>query len=126
MDCNYIVIIPARNEEIRLPSAIDSIIRQTVLPILCLIINDGSDDNTPAIIKEYEQEYKWICHIETEHKHPGTWSLERDDIPHFARILIDGINRAKIICREQSLSYDFIAKVDADMILPPYYFEENH
>ena len=56
----YILITPARNEEAFIEKTIQSVIKQTVLPIRWVIVNDGSTDGTAAIIARYAALYDWI------------------------------------------------------------------
>lgn len=120
----YIVIVPAKNEEARLSCALESIVTQTILPKLCLVIDDGSTDDTPQIIAEFESRFDWIRHVRTEHQGKDSWGLSKEDAPHFAEIVQRGITSARSICETASLRYEYIAKVDADFILSKEYFEE--
>ena len=45
----YVIITPARNEEQFIEKTIQSMIRQSVLPIKWVIVNDGSTDRTGEI-----------------------------------------------------------------------------
>lgn len=47
------VIVPIYNNEAYLPSALDSIINQTLGDIEIICIDDGSTDSTPEILKKY-------------------------------------------------------------------------
>ena len=49
------IILSAKNEELHLPSALDSILAQTFLNWECLIFDDGSSDATPRIAANYAQ-----------------------------------------------------------------------
>jgi len=57
---SYILITPARNEEALLEKTIQSMVRQTLLPLKWVIVDDGSTDATPDIIERYRAEYDWI------------------------------------------------------------------
>ncbi len=48
------VILPVYNGEAFLREAIESILNQTYQPIELIVIDDGSTDNTPTILKDYE------------------------------------------------------------------------
>ena len=47
----YIIITPAKDEEENLPNLISSIVKQSIQPLLWLIVDDGSVDSTPVLIK---------------------------------------------------------------------------
>jgi len=49
------VIIPSRNRCHTLPLALESVKQQTAQNWECLVIDDHSDDNTTALMQEYEQ-----------------------------------------------------------------------
>ena len=46
MQGSYIIITPAFNEENNIRRTIESILKQTVLPLEWIIVNDGSTDST--------------------------------------------------------------------------------
>ena len=56
----YVLITPARNEEEFIEKTIQSVVRQTVLPLKWFIVSDGSTDKTDTIIKHYLKENQWI------------------------------------------------------------------
>src|ERR1700677_4964814 len=56
----YVLITPARNEETFIEKTIQSVIRQTVLPVKWVIINDGSTDATSAIVRRYLVDNPWM------------------------------------------------------------------
>ncbi len=51
------VIVPVYNVEEYLPKCLDSIVNQTLKDIEILVINDGTPDNSQAIIDEYANKY---------------------------------------------------------------------
>ena len=53
-DIKVSVILPVFNAEKTLKTAIDSILEQTYKNFELIIINDGSNDLSEAIIKEYK------------------------------------------------------------------------
>jgi len=60
MDTKYVVITPVRDEELYLPLAIESMLRQTIRPQQWIIVNDGSKDSTGSIIEQAAQQHSWI------------------------------------------------------------------
>ena len=56
----YILVTPAKNEQESLPSVADSVLKQTILPQLWILVDDGSADETPVIIRELTAKYPWI------------------------------------------------------------------
>lgn len=49
----FTAIIPAFNEEFFVARAIDSVLSQTIRPGQIVVVDDGSTDNTAAVIKQY-------------------------------------------------------------------------
>lgn len=54
------VVIPTYNAAHYLPEAIESICRQTVLPHEIIVIDDGSTDITPTLIKELPDDIRYV------------------------------------------------------------------
>lgn len=57
------IVTAARNEAQHLPQLADSLLRQTERPYSWTIVDDGSQDETPSIIDELEEQFDWINHI---------------------------------------------------------------
>lgn len=112
----YFLVTPAKDEEKNLPTLIRSIVRQTIKPILWVIVNDGSNDRTSEIIKEAKEMYDWI---ETIHLQKSTWDLGI----HISHVCRTGFDHAIECCNEHNIIYDYIGLVDADVVLDDDYFE---
>ena len=65
------IIIPTYNVEKYIGDCLDSIINQTFKDIEIICINDGSQDNTLKILKEYETKDSRIKVIDKKHKGVG-------------------------------------------------------
>ena len=55
MEPKVSVIIPAYNSEEFISQALDSVLRQTHSNWECIVVDDGSTDNTAAVVKQYCQ-----------------------------------------------------------------------
>lgn len=106
----YYIIIPAYNEAAFIALTLQSIASQTILPVKAVVVNDNSTDNTKAIAEEFATKYKWLTLVnkksDTIHM-PGSKVIQA---------FLEGY-------RHVDENYDVIVKLDADLILPPDYFE---
>ena len=112
----YFVVTPAKNEEKNLPLTISSIERQTVNPILWVIVDDGSTDSTPQIIETAKKKHDWIHSIHLNES-------ARDLTIHYASVCNIGLDYGIKYCEKNKIEYEYIALVDADMNLENTYFE---
>lgn len=112
----YILVTASKNEEVNLPCLIESIIKQVVKPVLWIIVDDGSRDNTPEIIEAQKKKYNWIESIHLG-EHPRDLSF------HYTYVCKTGFDFAIDLCEKNKIKYEYIGLVDADMILPPEYFD---
>ena len=107
---SYVIITPARNEATFIEKTIQSVIRQTVLPLKWIIVNDGSLDDTANLVCAYLAENPWI---------------ELVDLPvrkerHFAA-KVHAFNAGQE--RVKDLPYEAICNLDADVSLDRDHFE---
>ena len=56
----YVLITPARDEAAFIELTIQSVIRQTLLPVKWVIVSDGSTDGTDEIVKKYAAAHSFI------------------------------------------------------------------
>jgi len=107
----YIIITPARDEEEHIEKTILAVVEQTVRPAQWIIVNDGSRDNTGAIIDSYARIHPWIIALHRSNR--GFRQAGAGVINTF----YDGYARI------DSSEWDFIVKLDADLTFSPDYFE---
>lgn len=107
---NYYIIIPAHNEADFIASCLESVANQTLRPKKVVIVNDNSTDNTGKIIASYCEKDPIFLNLNirssTEHM-PGSK-------------VIEAFNKGLTVLDDK---YDFIVKLDADIILPKNYFK---
>jgi len=113
----YILITPVKNEEKYLPKLAESVIGQTLLPALWVIVDDGSTDHTSDLLKKLGNQYDWVKIIRLP-LHP------RDITFHYSYVCKRGFDFALELCKNKAINYDFIGLVDADTILERMYFEK--
>ena len=107
----YVLISPCRNEASFMRQTLDSVAAQSVRPTLWVIVDDGSTDETPAILAEYAARHDWIKIV------------TRGDRGH--RAVGPGVIDAFYsgYAAIEPGDYDFLCKLDLDLRLPPRYFE---
>ena len=109
MYMNYVVIIPAYNEEEFLGMTLETLIRQEHLPRQAIVVNDGSTDATPEIAGGYARQHPWIKLVNNEKKEKRSAGAK--------------VVRAFYLGYENiDVAYDFLVKLDADVELPENYF----
>ena len=107
----YCLITPCRDEAAYARRTLDSVAAQTVLPALWVIVDDGSTDETPAIVAEYAARFPWIRVIRRDnrgHRKVGAGVIEAFNVGY-----------ASI----EPEAFDYVCKLDLDLDLPPGYFE---
>ena len=111
----YLLITPARNEEKNLPEVSRSVAKQKTKPVLWIIVDDGSTDNTPHILEDLKTKYSWIQSIRLPPR-------PRDITFHYSYVCKQGFDYSLEYCIENSIEYDYIGLLDADTILEENYF----
>jgi glycosyltransferase involved in cell wall biosynthesis len=106
----YYIIIPAHNEEAFIGVTIQSIEAQSILPSKIVVVNDNSTDKTAEIVAAFAKENPLITLVNE--------TSEAIHLP--GSKVIQAFQKGYESIDEE---YDIIVKLDADLILPPYYFE---
>lgn len=108
---SYLLVSPCRNEADYMELTLESVVAQTVQPDLWVIVDDGSTDETPNILKEYASRYSFIQIITRENR--GHRSVG----PGVIEAFYHGYDAVDVS------QFDFICKFDLDLDVPPRYFE---
>lgn len=108
----YSIILPAHNEEKFIGNALESIVNQTYLPMELIVVDDNSSDSTAEIIREFVEKYPFIQTIDS-----GNPSDAHEPGTKIVHAFYKGFEKL-------NPNWDVIAKLDADVILPPDYFEK--
>ncbi|MBC6999713.1 glycosyltransferase family 2 protein [Cytophaga sp. FL35] len=107
----YYIVIPAHNEEDFLKDTLTSILRQSLQPARVVLVNDNSTDGTEDIMDQFLKLSPIFTKLNTassaEHM-PGS----------------KVVNAFKKGLSQLDDHYDFLVKLDADLILPDNYFEK--
>ena len=107
----YCLITPVRDEAAFARRTLESVAAQSVLPALWILVDDGSKDETPAILAAFAAEHAWARVI--TRKDRGDRKLGGGVIDAFYSGY-DTIDPSQ---------FDYVTKLDLDLDLPPRYFE---
>lgn len=107
----YYIIIPAHDEEEFLADTLNSVLRQTLQPKKVIVVNDNSTDGTEAIIDKFmllSPIIEKLNIVSTSEHMPGSK-------------VVNAFNKGLKLLDD---TYDFLVKLDADLVLPDNYFEK--
>ena len=107
---SYVLITPARNEEGYIEKTIRSVISQTALPRIWIIVSDGSTDRTDKTVNQYAKENPWMELLRMP---------ECRDRQFAAKVHCFNAGYEKV----RNLDYDVIGNLDADISFEKDYFE---
>ncbi|MEM1159309.1 MAG: glycosyltransferase family A protein [Pseudomonadota bacterium] len=105
----YILISPCKNEGAYIEKTLISIRDQTVQPAQWIIVDDGSTDNSVALIEKYSAEMPYIKVV----------TRPQGDRRVGAGV-IEAFNTG--LAAVDVADYEFLCKLDVDLELPPAYF----
>lgn len=108
---SYVLISPCRNEAAYMRRTLDSVVAQSARPAKWVIVDDGSTDETPAILAEYAGLHDWIEVVakpDRGHRAVGPGVIEA---------FYYGMDRI------DPDAFAYLCKLDLDLDLPPRYFE---
>ena len=113
----YVLVTVAKNEGSNLPLLIQSVIKQTIKPILWVIVNDGSTDNTQDILTKTNEKYKWIHIIRLEEG-------KRDVGFHLSSMMKNAFDFTVGLCGRKGINYEYLGNIDGDISIEPAFFEK--
>ena len=97
----YLLISPCRDEAQYLRRALDSVAAQSAQPAAWVIVDDGSTDETPAILEEYARRLPYL----------RVW--RRTEAGRWGR-LYAGLKAVRLE------DFDYLCKLDTDLDLAGY------
>jgi poly-beta-1,6-N-acetyl-D-glucosamine synthase len=109
--CRYVLLTAAYNEEAKIEKTIESVLSQTRLPSLWVIVSDGSFDRTDEIVQQYANNHSFIRFLRVA-RAPGHSFGSKVRALHAGNALLNGVD------------YEFIGNLDADASVPASYFED--
>jgi poly-beta-1,6-N-acetyl-D-glucosamine synthase len=105
----YVLVTPARNEARYIEQTIQSVIAQTVRPVVWIIVSDGSTDGTDEIVERYLKDHSWIQLVRTP---------ERRDRNFAGKVYSFNTGLEK----GRHYDYDIVGNLDADITFGPDHF----
>jgi biofilm PGA synthesis N-glycosyltransferase PgaC len=106
----YVLVTPTRNEEAFIEETIESVARQTCLPLKWVIVNDGSTDSTGSRIEPFLSKHNWIELVNLPVRQERNFAAK-------VRAFDAGQQKVK------HLDYELIGNLDSDVILDADHFE---
>lgn len=107
----YLIVSPCRDEARFIRRTLDSVAAQSVPPALWVVVDDGSTDETSAILAEYAARLPWLRVVRRDDR--GRRAVGPGVVDAFYAGL-EGIDLD---------AFEFLCKLDMDLDLPPRYFE---
>jgi len=108
----YVIITPVRDEEQYIEATIASVQSQTVLPVKWVIVDDGSTDQTGAILDRYAADCTWM---QVVHRPNRGFRKSGGGVMEAFYAGYDALGSA---------DWEFMAKLDGDLTLSHDYFEK--
>lgn len=107
---SYVLITPARNEEVHIGRLIQCVAAQSLAPVKYVVVSDGSTDRTHEIVEQYARDLSFLELLRCE-------TNERSGFGSKALAFNAGWKHLRTV------KFDFVANLDADISFEPHYFE---
>ena len=111
MPMRYYIVVPAHNEEEFLADTLNSVLRQTLQPTRVILVNDNSTDRTDSVINQF----LGLSPVFTK------LNINSSDEHMPGSKVVNAFKKGLELLDED---FDFLVKLDADLILPDNYFEK--
>jgi GT2 family glycosyltransferase len=109
-ETRYVLVTPARNEESYLAETIESVLAQSVRPARWIVVSDGSTDRTEDIAASYCRKHDFMELVTAQAAATRNFGSK-----------VNAFNAG--YARLEGLEYEFVGNLDADVTLPPNYFQ---
>ena len=108
---SYVIITPAFNEAGFIEETIHCVVNQSALPHKWIIVDDGSEDETPEIVESAAAEHDWIELMRRSRREKDTYFASN------VYAIMEGVESVR------SEEYAYLAILDSDITLPATYYE---
>src|SRR6266481_4685220 len=106
----YVLVTPARNEEAFIQTTIESVAKQTHLPLKWVIVNDGSTDSTASKVEPYLAKCPWLELINLPVRKERNFA---------AKVYAFNAGQQRV----KELNYEVIGNLDSDVSFDTDHFE---
>jgi glycosyltransferase involved in cell wall biosynthesis len=107
----YVLVSPCRDEAKHMRRTLDSVAAQSLPPTLWIVVDDGSTDATASILEEYARRLPYLRVVSRPDR--GRRSVGPGVVDAFyAGLETVDLDR-----------FEYLCKLDLDLVLPPRYFE---
>ncbi|MGZ4846371.1 MAG: glycosyltransferase family 2 protein [Halobacteriota archaeon] len=112
---SYVLITPIKNEAENLPQLKAIVLDQTMLPVVWIIIDGNSTDESFSLAEDLFADYPWVKVVRQQFFCGRGYQ-------NMSAAINEGYNYAKKHCADNHTSYAYVGKIDATSILQPDYF----
>jgi len=109
---SYLLVTPCRDEAAHAVATLDSVVNQTILPAVWVIVDDGSTDETPSILERYARLHDFIRVVRRDNA--GRRRVGGGVVEAF----YEGYRSV------DPSRFEYVCKLDLDLELPRTYFAE--
>ena len=114
----YILITPVKNEIKNIDNLVKSVVNQTVVPLIWVIVDDNSSDGSKEKLERYARKYNFMKVVTYPKK-------EKYDVEfHYSEVVGYGLDFIIKYCNEKNVTYNYIGLLDADITLERDYFKK--
>lgn len=113
----FLIVIPTHNEEENILRCLDSLRKQSFQDFSCIVVNDGSTDNTRALVEDFIENIKLSGVESSRFTLRNLPKSEHQPGAKVVRTFNKGLEGISLD------NYDIVCKFDADIIFPDNYLE---
>lgn len=111
-----LVVSPVRNEAAHIERVVESVAAQTRPPDEWIVVDDGSNDGTGALLRSLSPRVPFMRVVEGPQGGPPNTARDRLALAAAPRAFNAGLAQARD-------DFTHVAKLDGDVELPPHYYE---
>lgn len=121
---SYVIVTPAKNEELNVPYLVESIARQTLMPEAWFFVNDVSTDNTVDLFLSEVRKYISFSNTEIRVVNHVTCELEYGLGKKYSSVVRYGFDKIEEFEKQTGKRFDYFALLDCDVFPEDNYYEK--